>query len=85
MKKVLLSPIWSVLLLICLTWIYTINPSLIESIRLRYFDTLIINQPVQDNNIYAINIDEGIVVKEAILRFQNRETDYPHLVSKRME
>ena len=29
----------------------------------------------------AINIDEGVVVKEAILRFQNRETDYPHLVS----
>lgn len=63
MKKVLLSPIWSVLLLICLTWIYTINPSLIESIRLRYFDTLIINQPVQDNNIYAINIDEDTINK----------------------
>ena len=63
MKKVLLSPIWSVLLLICLTWIYTINPSLIESIRLRYFDTLIINQPIQDNNIYAINIDEDTINK----------------------
>ena len=33
----------------------------------------------------AINIDEGVVVKEAILRFQNRETDYPHLVSQRTE
>jgi len=63
MKKVLLSPIWSVLLLICLTWIYTINPSLIESIRLRYFDTLIINQPVQDNSSYAINIDEDTINK----------------------
>lgn len=63
MKKVLLSPIWSVLLLICLTWIYVLNPSLIESIRLRYFDTLIINQPVQDNNIYAINIDENTINK----------------------
>lgn len=29
----------------------------------------------------AINIDEGVVVKDAILRFQNRETEYPHLVS----
>jgi adenylate cyclase len=63
MKKVLISPIWSVLLLICLTWIYVLNPSLIESIRLRYFDTLIINQPVQDNNIYAINIDEDTINK----------------------
>jgi len=28
----------------------------------------------------AINIDGGVVVKEAILRFQSRETAYPHLV-----
>lgn len=28
----------------------------------------------------AINIDRGVVVKEAILRFQNRESDYPHLI-----
>lgn len=28
----------------------------------------------------AINIDNGVVVKEAILRFQNREADYPHVV-----
>ena len=33
----------------------------------------------------AINIDEGVVVKEAILRFQSRETNYPHLVTQRME
>lgn len=28
----------------------------------------------------AINIDKGIIVKDAILRFQNRKKDYPHLV-----
>ncbi|MEQ8241571.1 MAG: N(5)-(carboxyethyl)ornithine synthase [Cyclobacteriaceae bacterium] len=28
----------------------------------------------------AINIDEGVVVKEGILRFQNRAVAYPHLV-----
>jgi len=33
----------------------------------------------------AINIDAGVVVKETILRFQNRETDYPHLVIQGME
>lgn len=33
----------------------------------------------------AINIDEGVVVKDAILRFQNRESDYPHVVSKRLD
>ena len=28
----------------------------------------------------AINIDKGVIVKDAILRFQNREKGYPHLV-----
>ena len=58
MKKVLLSPIWSILLLACLTWIYHVNPNFVESVRLRYFDTLITSQPIQQNNIYAVNIDE---------------------------
>ena len=35
------------------------------------------NETIQN----AINIDEGIVVKEDILRFQSRETHYPHLMS----
>ena len=28
----------------------------------------------------AINIDEGVIVKDNILRFQNREAAYPHKV-----
>lgn len=28
----------------------------------------------------AINIDRGVIVKSNILRFQNRKTEYPHLV-----
>ena len=28
----------------------------------------------------AINIDKGVIVKDTILRFQNREKDYPHYV-----
>jgi hypothetical protein len=27
----------------------------------------------------AVNIDQGVIVKSNILRFQNRETAYPHL------
>lgn len=61
MKKVLLSPIWSVLLLACLTWIYHVNPNFVESVRLRYFDTLITSQPIQQNNIFAVNIDETTI------------------------
>ena len=28
----------------------------------------------------AINIDKGVIVKDTILRFQNRQKEYPHLV-----
>lgn len=28
----------------------------------------------------AINIDKGVIVKDTILRFQNRNVDYPHVV-----
>jgi len=30
----------------------------------------------------AINIDEGVIVKDTILRFQNRKTTYPHKVNE---
>jgi alanine dehydrogenase len=30
----------------------------------------------------AINIDKGVIVKDAILEFQNRQKAYPHLVNK---
>lgn len=35
------------------------------------------NQTIQN----AINIDQGVIVKSNILRFQNRKTEYPHLVA----
>lgn len=58
MRKVLFSPLWSVLLLGVLSYVYYLNPAFIESIRLRYFDTLIVNQQPVENNIYTVNIDE---------------------------
>lgn len=30
----------------------------------------------------AINIDKGLIVKDTILRFQNRNTNYPHVVKE---
>ena len=30
----------------------------------------------------AINVDKGVIVKDAILKFQNRQKAYPHLVNK---
>ena len=59
MKKLLLSPVWSIIVLALMTWIYWTNPSFLESLRLRYFDTLIVNQEPINNNIYTVNIDEA--------------------------
>ena len=61
MRKVVFSPAWSLLVLGVLSYLFYINPSFIESIRLRYFDQLIVNQPVVENNIYTVDIDEATI------------------------
>ena len=58
MRKILFSPIWAVMMLGLFAWLYVVNPSFIESMRLRYFDQLIVSQEIVPNNIYAVNIDE---------------------------
>jgi adenylate cyclase len=61
MRKILLGPIWSLILLGLMAWLFVVNPSFIESLRLRYFDQLIINQESVPNNLYAVNIDEAAI------------------------
>ena len=58
MRKILFSPLWSVLVLSILSYVVYLNPPFLESIKLRYFDTLIVNQQPVENNIYTVNIDE---------------------------
>ena len=58
MRKILFSPILAVTMLGVFAWLYTINPPIIESLRLRFFDQLIVNQETVPNNIYTVNIDE---------------------------
>jgi adenylate cyclase len=58
MRKVLFSPLWSMIVLGILAWIMYINPPFLESLKLRYFDSLIVNQEPIENNIYTVNIDE---------------------------
>lgn len=61
MKKFLLSPVWSLLTLALVSWVYYSNPAIIESFKLRYFDQLILNQSKIENNIYTVNIDEAAI------------------------
>ena len=62
-RKILFSPVWSFLVLALLSWIHVSNPSLLESLRLRYFDQLIVSQPTVENNVYTVNIDEDTIEK----------------------
>jgi adenylate cyclase len=39
------------------------DPSFVESVRLRYFDTLITSKAPTENNIYTVNIDEAALDK----------------------
>jgi len=63
MKKILLSP-WTALLTLALVLGLRIaDPTFVESVRLRYFDTLITSKAPTENNIYTVNIDESALDK----------------------
>jgi len=63
LKKILLSP-WTALLTLALVLgIRIADPTFVESVRLRYFDTLITAKTPTENNIYTVNIDEASLDK----------------------
>ena len=63
MKKILISP-WTAIITLLLVLAAEISgPSFVESIKLRYFDTLINSRAATQNNIYTVNIDESTLDK----------------------
>jgi len=63
LKKILLSPWTALLTLALIVGIRIADPTFVESVRLRYFDTLIINKAPTFNNIVTVNIDEASLDK----------------------
>jgi adenylate cyclase len=63
MKKILTSPWTALLTLALILSIRIADPVFVESVRLRYFDTLITAKAPTDNNIYTVNIDEAALNK----------------------
>ncbi len=62
-KKLLVSP-WTALITLAVIVAVTIQgPTFVESVKLRYFDTLITSQPLVENKIYTVNIDEATINK----------------------
>lgn len=57
-KKILLSPWTALITLALIIGIRMADPAFVESVRLRYFDTLITNQPAKPLNIFTADIDE---------------------------
>jgi adenylate cyclase len=63
LKKILLSPWTALLTLALIVSIRIADPVFVESVRLRYFDTLITQKTPTANNIYTVNIDEAALDK----------------------
>jgi len=57
--KRLLSPWWALITLAALVYAFAVPNNFIQSIKLNYFDQLIVNQPAVENNIYVAEIDEA--------------------------
>jgi len=63
LKKILTSPWTALLTLALIISIRVADPVFVESVRLRYFDTLITQKAPTANNIYTVNIDEAALDK----------------------
>jgi adenylate cyclase len=63
MKKILTSPWTALITLALILGLRVADPAFIESVRLRYFDTLITSKAPTDNNIVTVNIDEAALDK----------------------
>lgn len=74
MKKILLSPWLALITLSFVVGIRISDPTFVESIRLRYFDTLITSNPVKaDSQITIVNIDDETIKVKGQFPFPRNE------------
>ena len=71
-KKILTNPWTALLTLALILSIRIADPVFVESVRLRYFDTLITAKEPTQNNIYTVNIDEDAIAKHGQWPFDRR-------------
>lgn len=62
-KKILTSPWTALITLLLITLLRIADPTFIESVRLRYFDTLVTNKPSEVIGVSVVNIDEKAIEK----------------------
>lgn len=73
MKKILLSPWLAILTLTIIIGLRVIDPSFIESVRLRYFDTLLTQDIQHSENIKLVNIDDATLKVKGQFPFPRNE------------
>lgn len=72
--KRLLSPWWAAITLALLIAVRVIDPSFVESVRLRYFDQLITSKgATQSEQIYVVNIDDAYIKQKGQFPFPRGE------------
>ena len=63
LKKILVNPWTALITLAVVLGLRVADTTFIESVRLRYFDTLITSKAPTENNIVTVNIDEDTMTK----------------------
>jgi len=58
LKKILTSPWTALVTLALIVGIRMVDPAFVESVRLRYFDTLVTSKPSEVTGVHVVNIDE---------------------------
>ena len=63
LKKILISPWTALITLALIASLRIADPSFVESVRLRYFDTLVTSKPAEAIGVSVVNIDERAIEK----------------------
>jgi adenylate cyclase len=63
LKKIITSPWTALITLALIVGIRIADPMFVESVRLRYFDTLVISKPAEIIGVQVVNIDEKALEK----------------------
>jgi adenylate cyclase len=63
LTKLLTSPWTALLTLVLVLGIRIVDPAFVESVRLRYFDTLVTSKPAEVTGVHVVNIDESTLKK----------------------
>jgi adenylate cyclase len=63
LKRIVTSPWTALLSLMLIVAIRMADPAFVESVRLRYFDTLVTSKPAEVTGVHVVNIDEASLEK----------------------